>query len=201
MYILLINQFYKPDMAATGQLLADLAESLVARGHEVHVICGRGKYSGGTLSARREEILNCVHIHRVASMGLGRQRLIARAIDYLSFYCSAVWRALWLSRADVCVSLTTPPFISLIGLMLSKVKGTRNVVWVMDVYPDIAVAYGVLPKNALAYRILTRLNRLLYRNAAAVISLGEVMTERLQLLGALPENLYTVHNWVPGETG
>jgi len=33
MRILLLNQFYRPDVAATGQLLADVGEALAARGH------------------------------------------------------------------------------------------------------------------------------------------------------------------------
>lgn len=199
MRILFINQFYKPDTAATGQLLADLAESLVARGHEVHIVCGRSRYGGGTLPAVTEETIDGVHVHRVATTAFGRRTFIGRTMDYFSFYVTAAWRALSLPKVDVCVSLTTPPFISLIGFILAKLKGTQNVIWVMDVYPDIAVAYDVLRRKALMYRLLTRLNRVLYRNAAAVISLGEVMTERLQALGAPSGVLYTVHNWVPGE--
>jgi len=199
MRFLLINQYYKPDTAATGQLLADLAESLVARRHEVHVVCGRSLYGGGALPPAGDETLQGVHVHRVATTGFGRRILIGRMTDYFSFYVTAAWRALWLPKVDVCVSLTTPPFISLVGLVLSKLKGTQNVIWVMDIYPDVAVAYDVLRKNALLYRLLTRLNRLLYGNAAAVISLGEVMTERLQALGAPSSILHTVHNWVPGE--
>ena len=48
-------------------------------------------------------------------------------------------------------------------------------------------------------RLLARLNRVLYRRAEAVISLGEVMTQRLAAAGAPPERLHTVHNWTPGE--
>jgi len=198
--ILLINQFYKPDTAATGQLLADVAEELAAHGHEVHVICGRTMYDGGRLQAPREQVVNGIHIHRVAGTSFGRHRLIGRTMDYLSFYMTAARRALKLPRPDVCVSLTTPPLISLVGLMLSKLKGTQSVIWVMDVYPDVAVAYDVLQEKSLFYRVLARVNRVIFRNAAAVISLSEVMTERLQSLGALPEKLHTVHNWVPGET-
>lgn len=199
MRILLINQFYKPDTAATGQLLADLADSLAENGHDVHVICGRHRYDGEeNASARFESVLG-VTIHRVFTTHFGRKTLLGRAIDYLSFYVCAAWRAMLLAKPDVCVSLTTPPFISMIGLMLSKLKGSRSVIWVMDIYPEVAVAYDVIDKRALLYRLLTRLNKTLYRDAAAVISLGETMTERLQSLGAVPENLHTVHNWVPGE--
>ena len=199
MRILLINQFYIPDTAATGQLLADVAESLVAEGHEVHVICSRRCYAGGRMSLAKEETIHGIRIHRVATMGFGRRWLAGRALDYLTFYISAAWRALVLPRPDLCVSLTTPPFISLIGLLLAKFKGTHNVIWVMDVYPEIAVAYELLSKRSVLYRLLSRINRSLYRNAAAVISLGEVMTDRLESLGVPGDRLHTVHNWVPGE--
>ncbi len=199
MRILFLNQYYLPDVAATGQLLADLAEDLVARGHEVHVICSRRTYCGGVQAFPKHEIANGVHIHRVGATGYGRSRRIGRLLDWLSFYVFAMWRALRLAKMDVCVAMTTPPFIALVGFVLSKVKGTRSVMWVMDLYPDIAVAYEVLSVKSLLYRFLTWLNRTLYRHATAVISLGETMTDRLQSLGARKDTLHTVHNWLPRE--
>lgn len=201
MRILLLNQFYKPDVAATGQLLADVGEALVARGHEVHVICSRRRYGGGSLTPAADEVLDGVHVHRVLTTGFGRRRLVGRAADYVSFYfyVSAAWRSLWLARPDVCLSLTTPPFIGLIGLMLGRLRGTRNVLWVMDLYPEIAVAYGLLRRRCLLCRLLGRFNRRLYRNVEAVISLGEVMTQRLAAAGVEAGRLHTVHNWTPGE--
>ncbi len=199
MRILLLNQFYKPDVAATGQLLADVGEALVARGHEVHVICGRRRYDGGPRTPSVVETLNGVHVHRVRTTGFGRKRLPGRALDYLSFYVSAAWRTLWLPRPDVCLSLTTPPFVSLIGLMLDRLRGTRTVLWIMDIYPEIAVAYDLLSARCSLCRLLTRFNRRLYRNARAVISLGEVMSRRLAAAGVPSDRLYTVHNWTPDE--
>jgi len=200
MRILLLNQYYIPDVAATGQLLADVAEELAAQGHEVHVICSRRTYSGGAEVRPAREEINGVNVHRVGATGFGRGTRIARILDWLSFYVLATWWALRLAKMDVCVALTTPPFLALIALMLHKGKGTQSVIWVMDVYPDIAVAYDVLREKSLLYRVLTRVNKVLYRNAAAVISLGETMTERLQSLGAPKDTLHTVHNWVPGES-
>jgi colanic acid biosynthesis glycosyl transferase WcaI len=201
MRVLLINQFSIPDTAATGQLLADVAETLADEGHEVHVICSRRRYGSGTDGCAAREIVNGVNVHRVEATGFGRGKAVGRLLDWFSFYLLAMWRALRLPKMDVCVALTTPPFISLIGLLLSKLKGTRSVIWAMDLYPDIAVAYEVLRRESLTYRLLTRLNRFLYRNAAAVISLGEVMTDRLHSLGVPSDKVHTVHNWVPGEVG
>ena len=51
--ILLLNQFFPPDCAASGQLLADLASELAACGSEVHVVCSRGGYGGRPLPIQR----------------------------------------------------------------------------------------------------------------------------------------------------
>ena len=44
MRILLLNQFYYPDIAATAQLCTDWAEDLTRLGHDVTVLCGSGRY-------------------------------------------------------------------------------------------------------------------------------------------------------------
>ena len=194
-----MNQFYKPDTAATGQLLADVAEKLIACGHEVDVICARSGYNGGAIASPRQETIGGVRVHRVTTTRFGRLHLVGRLFDYLSFYFGAAWRAIVLPRPDLCVSLTTPPFIALIGWVLSKVKRTRSVLWVMDVYPEIAVAYDVLPRKGVLVRLFKRINRLLYRDARAVVSLGEAMTAHLKAIGVPEAKLHTVHNWVPGE--
>ena len=60
--LLFVNQYYWPDHASTAQHLADLAEHLAARGHEVHVLCGQGAYKPGTpkLPAQEMRMLTCM---------------------------------------------------------------------------------------------------------------------------------------------
>jgi colanic acid biosynthesis glycosyl transferase WcaI len=199
MRVLFVNQFYVPDVAATGQLLADVAEELAGRGHDVHVVCSRRSYDGGRLVLAGEECLNGVHVHRVGATGFGRGTMVGRILDYASFYLLALLKAFTLPRIDVCVALTTPPFIALIGLLLRSLRGTRMVVWTMDLYPEVAVAFGVLKEKCLLRRVLARLSKRVYRTAGAIISLGEVMTQRLIEAGAPHEKIAVIHNWVPRE--
>ena len=199
MRILFLNQYYIPDVAATGQLMADVAEELAAQGHEVHVICSRRSYYGGAAEFMPYEVTNGVYIHRVRATGFGRGRPVGRMIDYVSFYVLAAWRALRLVKMDVCMALTTPPFIALIGLMLRRLRGTKMLVWTMDVYPEVAVAFDVLREKSLLYRFLARVSRRVSRDAVAVIALGDVMAERLKEAGVPHNKIVVVHNWVPGE--
>jgi glycosyltransferase involved in cell wall biosynthesis len=199
MRILLLNQFYPPDVAATGQLLRDLADALAARGHEAHVLASQRTYAGGGHRLAADETARGVRIHRLAATGFGRAGLLGRAVDYLSFYLLAWRRMLQLPRMDVCVSLTTPPLIGLLGAMLGRRRKTPLVLWTMDVYPEIAVTFGVFRSGGAPHRFFAWLSRRLYRAAAKVVALGEVMVEVLQAAGCEGGKITVVHNWVPGE--
>ncbi len=199
MRVLLINQFYIPDTAATGQLLADVAEGLAKGGHEVHVLCSRRRYGGGREAFAADEAIEGVRVHRVGATGFGRGRPGGRMLDYLSFYVLAMVKAFRLPRMDVCVALTTPPFVALIGVLLQWFRRTKLVVWTMDLYPEVAVAFEVLADRSLLRRLLARLSRRIYKSCSAIISLGEVMAERLVEAGAPQNRITIVHNWVPRE--
>lgn len=200
MKILLLNQFYVPDTAATAQLLADVAVGLVAAGHEVHVLASRRCYGGGAEEYPAESICPAgVHVHRVAATGFGRAGFIGRAIDYASFYVRAMRRARRLPRMDVCIALTTPPFIAAVAARLKKRCGTKLVLWSMDVYPELAVALGVLRAGGIMHGILSRVAQHIYRKADVVICLGERMRSALLQAGVEDGKLVVVHNWVPGE--
>jgi len=199
MRILFLNQFYIPDTAATGQLLADVAQRLASQGHDVHVVCSRRGYNGGRQLQSSRETIRGVRVHRVWTSGFGRARMRLRLLDWGTFYLMAAWRALWLPRMDVCVSLTTPPFIGLIGVMLSRLRRTRLLLWSMDTYPEVLVAFRVLREQDRVYRVLSWVSRQVYRHCSAVISLGKCMTERLQEAGVPIDKIHTIDNWVPGE--
>ena len=197
MRVLLINQFYSPDTAATGQLLRDLALGLIREGHEVHVMCSRRMYGGGGDLAVDED-LEGVCVHRVHATGFGRNVTIGRLVDWMSFYFLAMFKALRLPRMDIAVCLTTPPLIGVVGMALRWIRGTKLIIWSMDVYPEIAVVCGYLRRRGLIRCIAAVINRHLYRTASCVISLGDRMTEHLVQAGASPQRIATVHNWAPG---
>lgn len=199
MRVLLLNQFYPPDTAATGQLLADVARSMAADGHEVHVLCSRGAYSGGRLHRSPRVTAAGVRVHRVGALGLGRSDAARRLADWGSFCALAAPWTMLLPHPDVCCSLTTPPLIAAAGIGLKRLRGTRLVVWTMDLWPDVAEATGALKADGVLCRTLKQCARRVYGEADAVVSLGRTMTERLVGNGVPARKIRTVHNWAPGE--
>lgn len=199
MRILLINQYFWPDRAATAQLLTDLAADLAAAGWEVTALAGRGHYVRGReggLPAR--ERLGAVAIRRTWATDFGRLSRwgrLGRLADYASFFLSAAWAVLTGPRQDVAVCLSTPPFVALLG-RLARWRGARFVYKVEDLYPDLAVALGALARDGLFTRALSMLSAVLLRSADATVALDHAMATVLERRGA--RRVTVIPNWADG---
>ncbi len=179
MRVLLINQAYYPDVAATAQHAHDLATHLVAHGHDVDVIASRSLYGKAGATLPRNETIAGVHVHRVARSLFGKAGNVGRAIDFVLFYVAATWRAFRVTRPDVVVCFTTPPLIALVGVLLQAARRCRYVYWIMDLYPDLAVTCGVLREGGLLTRLFDRISLLCIRRADRVVVLGRCMRDRV----------------------
>jgi colanic acid biosynthesis glycosyl transferase WcaI len=193
--ILFINQYYWPDHASTAQHLADLALSLAERGYECHVLTSQSRYQPGEPRLPAHELQNGVHIHRVPATSLGRHGTLARMTDYLSFYAGACARALFLPRFDAVVTLTTPPLIGLLGVLLKRFKGSRHIYWSMDLHPDASLALGRMSPRRLFPRLMKRLSAFVYQQADRVVALGPYMADRIELKGVPASRIAVVPVW------
>lgn len=201
MRVVLLNQPFYPDVVATAQMGKDLADALVARGHEVHAVASRSIYGqkGATLAKR--ETIDGIHIHRVGASLFGRRGILARAADFFLFYVLASWRVLTLPRPDVVVSFTTPPMIALVGLLARVLRGSRAVYWVMDLYPDVPVACGMWSRGAIHTRLFEFINRRLLKNSHADVVLGRCMRQRVLDKGVEPGRVHLIPVWPVDHAG
>jgi len=193
--LLFINQHYWPDVASTGQHLTDLCEHLADEGHDVHVLCSRGKYTSGTMEAPRRETHNGVTIRRLDATSFGRSTHVGRILDYASFYTRALWRIVRSGPYDYVVTLTTPPLLCAGARLLKHTLGQRYGIWSMDLHPGAEVAAGMLEDDALLTRLLRAVNSAGYRGADFVVDLGRHMKRRLVHQGVAPERLHTIPVW------
>ncbi len=195
MRILLINQTFYPDYAATAQHAHDLARYLVGQGHEVTAISSRSIYGEKGAALAREEVVDGIRIVRVGKSIFGKASILARSIDFGLFYLLAFWKSMVMRRQDVVICFTTPPFVALIGWFLRLVRGTRYVYWVMDLYPDVAVACGVMNARSPLTWILERVNRFCLRHADRAVVLGRCMQARVEAKGIPAEKLALINVW------
>ena len=179
MNILLLNQYYPPDVAPTGRYLHDLARRLVARGHRVTVLASRTAYNGDRQYAARETI-DGVDVQRVGGLNLGRRHLLLKAVDYAWFLAQLAIRLRRLRPVpDFILCLTTPPFVGAL-VRACKRRTTRYGHWIMDLYPDVLYAHGMLRPARWPARRLTGLARYAIGGGVFAVGLGDDMAARMQ---------------------
>ena len=188
------NRSYWPDTGATGQLLTELAEDLVrAHGFEVTVVTGYPLLAPGAARPPAREVRNGVTIVRAAGTTWPKRRFAGRAMNYVTYFASAVWAGFRLPRPDVTVAMTDPPMIGLAALAARPRGGF--VFYCQDVFPEVASLLEDF-RSPLLNAMLARLNRFLLGRARRVIALGDTMAQRLiEGKGADPARVTIVHNW------
>ncbi len=192
--LLVLNQYYRPGVEATANLLAELCEEL-ARDHDVTVITGR---LHGFPELPDEEVLDGVHVIRAWSTAYERSQLHLRAANYLTYLAASAVHALRSEPPDVVLCLTDPPMIGDIGLLVARRFGVPLVVVSEDVFPEIAVAVKRLT-NPIVVGVLRRLVSAYLERADRVVAIGETMRRRLEAKGARPHCLRVIENWVDTE--
>lgn len=205
--VLFINQAYAPDAAATAQHCEDLARYLVEQGHGVSVVASRSIYGQTGANLPKREVRHGVHVHRVGASLFGKRGIVLRAADFALFYFAAVWSCLWVKvpnfgkrrKPDVVVTLTTPPFIGMVGGMMRVFRRCRQVVWTMDLYPDVLVAADVSKPNSWATKFLAWLNRREMGRADRVVALGRCMRDLIHAKGIGEEHIEVIGVWAPND--
>lgn len=195
MRILLINQCFHPDVVSTAQHLTDVALSLVDRGHRVTVIASRRGYDNPDLRFPANENWKGVRVIRIGSLGLGKNKRWRRALNFASFMVACVLRLIFMPRFDVVVGLTSPPLISVLGSLFTRLKGGRFFFWIMDLNPDEAIAAGWLGKDSHAAKALSTLLRYSLAVSEKIFVLDRFMKDRVVGKGIPEHKLVVIPPW------
>jgi glycosyltransferase involved in cell wall biosynthesis len=198
--VIFLNRFFHPDQSATSRILSDLAFALAGQGRTVCVITSRLRYDAPTDLLPHRDTVHGVFVYRIWTSRFGRPNLFGRAIDYATFYLSAVWRLWLLARSgDVVIAKTDPPMLSVIVVPLCWLRGAKVINWLQDIFPEVARALGVGGRAAQAvYGTLRWLRNGSLRAADMNVVLGERMAERVSGLGISLNQIRTIPNWANG---
>jgi glycosyltransferase involved in cell wall biosynthesis len=197
MRVVFVNRIAWPDEGATAIYVTEAAEALAAAGHETHVVAGEAGYRLAGRARRAPRLRRGVRYHRLP--GRRGERLLERGLGAARFLARASARLLSLPRPDVVVALTDPPFLDGVATLVARLRGARAVAWLMDVYPEVATAAGVLRRGSAVERALARAHAFALRRASAVVVLGRAMRRPALERGVARRRLRVIENWAPAE--
>lgn len=199
MNILFLNQYFYPDLASTGQLLAELSEDLAEKKHGVTVVAGLPSYNPSRRLAKRsiinKEMYKGVQVIRTYSTTFPRKISWKRSLNYLTFVISALVGGLVSGKQDVIAYMTDPPVIGAVGYMISRIKRIPPVYVVQDIFPELGMPSGMV-KSRFTARILGLIKSFLLSHSTKIVVIGEKMKKAIIREGFPPNKVTIIHNWV-----
>ena len=188
--VLFVNRVYPPVLAATGQILAELADQMKHLGWQVTVVTSQPETA---LPSR--EVMNGIFVERVQGIPFSRKNILRRALSYFSLYPAIFWRILSLSPTDVLITMTDPPLIFVMGAFFKLFRKFKLVHWAQDIYPEIAVSVGVIKKGKRSTKLLEWISSWGLRQYDQVICIGRCMHDRMLARGIDASALTVIPNW------
>lgn len=171
MNLIILSQYYPPEVGAPQTRLSELARLMVQKGDSVSVLTAMPNYPTGRIYAGygglfRRECLNGVNIVRTFIYPTQKTDFLRRLTNYFSFVItSAVLGTFLLKPSDVLLVESPPLFLGLSGVWLSFVKRARLIFNVSDLWPESAVQLGILRRNSLFHTVSSWLEAFCYRRA------------------------------------
>jgi glycosyltransferase involved in cell wall biosynthesis len=201
--VVILNQYYVPDVASTGQLLHELAENLAVQGFDVQVITAHPSYGPPETwkkCASREK-LDDVDVRRMWTTRFSKDRMIGRAINFATYVIPLQLRMLFGSRSkDVHLYTTNPPFLGAIGAVVSMVRKHPYVVLLHDAHPQLSVWVGKVKGTSPVVKLWQRINGITYRRAAQAICLCHSAKKLIcETYGVDPSKVHVIPNWADGQ--
>ena len=204
MRILFLTMYYQPDSAATGIIIAELAEELALLGHDVRVITSMPHYSTNSIWPEykgkwfKRERQGQILVHRVWSyVPVHKDRLLPRFFSYLSFTLLSALAGLFMPRPDVIVTPSpSPPLTNGISAyLLGKLRGVPFVANIQDIYPDVAIRMGVM-KNPAAIAGYKKLEQFVYTHARAITVISEGFRSNLSAKSVPADKISVIPNFI-----
>ncbi|MGI8785226.1 MAG: glycosyltransferase family 4 protein [Acidobacteriota bacterium] len=213
-HILVLTLVFPPDNVSTAVILGELSADLKAAGHDVTAVTTVPHYNRDSDAETRQPLVRMwgsllsrseFQGIRVLHVGMPRKsgRVFSRLLAWSQFHLLSLIAAVALvRRVDVILAPSPPLTIGLCAWLLACVYRAPYIYNVQELYPDIAIALGVL-KSRWAVTLLVALERFVYARAQVVTVIAPAMRRRILEKG-LPEhkvrlipNFVDVHDMVP----
>jgi len=175
----ILSEVYYPEETGTGYYITKIAEHL-ALSREVSALCGQPAYSRAGVRAPLSETHKGVQIFRCPSLVLHQRSIWTRLIRMMSITASILVTGLRrIHRGDSILAVTNPPSAPMLAAVLSFVLRVPYSLVVHDVYPDMVAACGMTSREAVSYKVLQKISRLVLRHAESIFCIGRDMREHL----------------------
>jgi len=170
MKILYLHQYFKYPNEPGGTRSYDLAKGFVASGHQVEIITSTSneEYKIGKRWVKIEQ--NGFIVHYIFLSYGNQLSYFRRSLLFLQFIWFSSIKLLQL-KGDLVLASSTPLTIGIPALIKKWIHKTPFIFEARDVWPEAVIAIGAI-NNKLLQKLLFYLEKLIYKNASAIVPLS-----------------------------
>lgn len=195
-HILVINEFFWPDVCASSAVFTDHLPKIAALRPDwrISVLAGDRAWEGPHVRWPAEERFGSIEVHRVRH-GPVRRTLHSRAYGFARFHLAAVQRGRELDRPDVVIATTAPPAGAKIGVAVAHHHHCPLIYKVYDLYPDCAEALGIIRRGGWIAGSWEHVDRAAMHQAQDIVAVSRRMAERIvHVRGLSPARVECIHD-------
>ena len=142
--LLIINQFFAPDFAATGQLLESISKFISSKNIDVEILTTMPNYSNLKAKPLKIEKGENFTVRRFNTPFFSKgimSKLINGILFSIKVFFSIILKN---NKIDLILYTSEPPFINLTALIINKLFNISFIYIIYDLYPDVIVKNQIL---------------------------------------------------------
>lgn len=174
MKILLLTQYFPPEIGAPQNRLHSLANHLADFGAEVTVLTAMPSYPqskiypGYKRKVFKKETDGQLTIYRSWIYVTESKAVVPRLLNYFSFVFSSLFIGMFfIKRRDIIICESPPLFLGITALLLKWIKSSKLVFNVSDLWPESAEKLNIISNKTLL-NLSYKLEKFIYKNATLV---------------------------------
>lgn len=198
--VLFLCQYFSPEYISSATLPTDVAKQLVKKKFSVDVLTGY-PYEYTEKKVEKEEMFEGIKINRVKYLKFKKSSVIGRILNFFSLFISMSIRLFKMRKYKVIIVYSNPPILPMLAVWAKRLFKVKIVFVSFDVYPEIALETNSLKQNGVIYKVMTYINKKLFKNVDKVVALSSDMESFLMKNREISsEKIKVIPNWYDEES-
>lgn len=197
MKVLYFHQHFSTPVGAAGIRSYEMALRLIARGHQVTMVCG--SYEGGVTglispfkNGLRRGVVNGIEIIEFDLSYSNKDGYISRTLTFAKFALRSVG-IVFTEKYDLVFATTTPLTAGIPGIFARWFRAKPFVFEVRDLWPELPKAMGII-RNPIVLGLMSFLEFISYRSAHRCIGLSPGIVEGIKRVGVSSDRVELIPN-------
>lgn len=174
MKIIIHSDEYYPTCAACAYRIKAFADVFSESGNDVTVIASSTNKDNGEIKTCSERIIYS------SAVKMNKKTTLMRMINNLSFALTSVFSSLKAGKADVVITTSPPPLVSISGWLIAKIKGAKLVYDVRDIWPDVALEMGSFSEESFFCKVFKMITDFMYKHADMITTVSPGKVEKIK---------------------